>query len=234
MRSACAFVDAGADLACIGAADYVQPILDGLNERAASDQAFAEKVTRSAIRVMTLKYEMGPGAIADAASSSRNACRKQAATRVNRRSDFHTTLSRASRRGLSGRNVRLVSPVHVDDAVEAQRVAQPLRNHQRTVVQQIVGADDPQVALPHPAPGAEFTVEAGLLGYDERQPLEVVDGDRLPCGQGIVAPHSSHTQTSQTGMVMYAYLVVSYGSNSSAKSSSPESRREVTSSVLPE
>ena len=53
------FVDAGADLACIGAADYVQPILDGLNERAASDQAFAEKVTRSAIRVMTLKYEMG-------------------------------------------------------------------------------------------------------------------------------------------------------------------------------
>lgn len=53
------FVDAGADLACIGAADYVQPILDGLNERAASDQAFAEKVTCSAIRVMTLKYEMG-------------------------------------------------------------------------------------------------------------------------------------------------------------------------------
>ena len=41
-------------------------------------------------------------------------------------------------------------------------------------------------------------------------------------------------QTSRTGKVMYAYLVVSYGSNSSAKSSSPESRREVTSSVLPE
>ena len=53
------FVEAGADLACIGASEYVQPILDGLNERAASDQAFAEKVTRSAIRVMTLKYEMG-------------------------------------------------------------------------------------------------------------------------------------------------------------------------------
>ena len=53
------FVDAGADLACIGATDYVQPILNGLNERAASDQAFAEKVTRSAIRVMTLKCEMG-------------------------------------------------------------------------------------------------------------------------------------------------------------------------------
>lgn len=53
------FVDAGADLACIGAADYVRPILDGLNERAAADQTFAEKVTRSAIRVMTLKYEMG-------------------------------------------------------------------------------------------------------------------------------------------------------------------------------
>ena len=52
-------VDAGGDLACIGASDYVQPILDGLNAKAAADSAFADKVTQSAIRVMTLKYSMG-------------------------------------------------------------------------------------------------------------------------------------------------------------------------------
>lgn len=52
-------VDAGGDLACIGALDYVTPILDGLVERASDDEDFAAKVTRSAVRVMTLKYEMG-------------------------------------------------------------------------------------------------------------------------------------------------------------------------------
>lgn len=52
-------VEAGGDLACIGALGYVGPILDGLNARAAADPAFAEKVTRSAERVMTLKYDMG-------------------------------------------------------------------------------------------------------------------------------------------------------------------------------
>lgn len=52
-------VEAGGDLACIGTLDYVTPILDGLNAQAASDPTFAEKVTRSAVRVMTLKYQMG-------------------------------------------------------------------------------------------------------------------------------------------------------------------------------
>lgn len=52
-------VDAGGDLACVGVLDYVQPILDGLRQRTASDPQFADKVTRSAQRVMTLKYEMG-------------------------------------------------------------------------------------------------------------------------------------------------------------------------------
>ena len=52
-------VDAGGDLACIGAFDYVQQVLDGLNAKAAADSAFADKVTQSAIRVMTLKYSMG-------------------------------------------------------------------------------------------------------------------------------------------------------------------------------
>ena len=52
-------VEAGGDLACIGAPDYVMPILDGLNAKAASDEAFAAKVTRSAERVLTLKYQMG-------------------------------------------------------------------------------------------------------------------------------------------------------------------------------
>ena len=52
-------VEAGGDLACIGASDYVQQVLDGLNAKAAADSAFADKVTQSAIRVMTLKYSMG-------------------------------------------------------------------------------------------------------------------------------------------------------------------------------
>lgn len=52
-------VEAGGDLACIGAFDYVQQVLDGLNAKAAADSAFADKVTQSAIRVMTLKYSMG-------------------------------------------------------------------------------------------------------------------------------------------------------------------------------
>ena len=49
----------GDELACIGAFDYVQQVLDGLNAKAAADSAFADKVTQSAIRVMTLKYSMG-------------------------------------------------------------------------------------------------------------------------------------------------------------------------------
>ena len=52
-------VEAGGDLACIGASSYVQPVLDGLNANAAGDATFARKVQQSAIRVMTLKYEMG-------------------------------------------------------------------------------------------------------------------------------------------------------------------------------
>lgn len=52
-------VEAGGDLACIGASDYVQQVLDGLNAKAAADSAFADKVAQSAIRVMTLKYSMG-------------------------------------------------------------------------------------------------------------------------------------------------------------------------------
>lgn len=52
-------VEAGGDLACIGDTNYVAPILDGLSTRAASDPAFANKVTQSAIRVMTLKIKMG-------------------------------------------------------------------------------------------------------------------------------------------------------------------------------
>ena len=52
-------IDAGGDLACIGASSYVQPVLDGLNAKAAGDATFARKVQQSAIRVMTLKYEMG-------------------------------------------------------------------------------------------------------------------------------------------------------------------------------
>lgn len=52
-------VDAGGDLACIGDTSYVTPILDGIIARAQSDPAFAKKVTVSATRVMTLKYQMG-------------------------------------------------------------------------------------------------------------------------------------------------------------------------------
>ena len=51
-------VDAGGDLACIGDTSYVTPILDGIIARAQSDPAFAKKVTASATRVMTLKYQM--------------------------------------------------------------------------------------------------------------------------------------------------------------------------------
>lgn len=52
-------VDAGGDLACIGDTSYVTLILDGIIARAQSDPAFAKKVTASATRVMTLKYQMG-------------------------------------------------------------------------------------------------------------------------------------------------------------------------------
>lgn len=52
-------IEAGGDLACIGADSYVEPIVSGLLARTSSDADFAAKVTRSAIRVMTLKYRMG-------------------------------------------------------------------------------------------------------------------------------------------------------------------------------
>ncbi len=52
-------VEAGGDLACIGAFGHVQQVLDGLNTKAASDPTFASKVKQAAIRVMTLKYSMG-------------------------------------------------------------------------------------------------------------------------------------------------------------------------------
>ncbi|WP_404979653.1 glycoside hydrolase family 3 N-terminal domain-containing protein [Bifidobacterium cebidarum] len=52
-------VEAGGDLACVGAADYVEPILDGLSARADADPSFAAKVTQAATRVMTLKITMG-------------------------------------------------------------------------------------------------------------------------------------------------------------------------------
>ena len=43
-------VEAGGDMSCIGQTDYVKPIVDGLNERAKSDPAFASKVTAAATR----------------------------------------------------------------------------------------------------------------------------------------------------------------------------------------
>ena len=52
-------VEAGGDMSCIGQTDYVKPVVDGLNERAKSDPAFASKVTAAATRVMTLKIKMG-------------------------------------------------------------------------------------------------------------------------------------------------------------------------------
>lgn len=52
-------VEAGGDLACIGASDYVRPIIDGLVTRAKSDAAFADLVADAATRVMTLKIGMG-------------------------------------------------------------------------------------------------------------------------------------------------------------------------------
>lgn len=52
-------VDAGGDLACLGETSLVQPVLDGIIARANTDPAFAKKVTASATRVMTLKYQLG-------------------------------------------------------------------------------------------------------------------------------------------------------------------------------
>ncbi|WP_432624027.1 glycoside hydrolase family 3 N-terminal domain-containing protein [Bifidobacterium sp.] len=52
-------VEAGGDLACIGAFSYVQPVLDGLKAKSSADPSFAQQVTRSAERVMTLKYSLG-------------------------------------------------------------------------------------------------------------------------------------------------------------------------------
>ena len=46
-------------MSCIRQTDYVKPIVDGLNERAKSDPAFASKVTAAATRVMALKIKMG-------------------------------------------------------------------------------------------------------------------------------------------------------------------------------
>lgn len=52
-------IEAGGDLACINASDYTMPILTGIRERAAQDDAFAQRVTESAVRVMTLKLNLG-------------------------------------------------------------------------------------------------------------------------------------------------------------------------------
>ena len=52
-------IEAGGDLACIGASSYVQPVLDGLKAKASADPSFAQQVTRSVERVMTLKYSIG-------------------------------------------------------------------------------------------------------------------------------------------------------------------------------
>ena len=52
-------IEAGGDMACISVLDDVGPVLDGLNAKAAGDPAFAAKVRQSAIRVLTLKYQMG-------------------------------------------------------------------------------------------------------------------------------------------------------------------------------
>ncbi|KAB7789713.1 glycoside hydrolase family 3 N-terminal domain-containing protein [Bifidobacterium leontopitheci] len=52
-------IDAGGDLACLGETSLVQPVLDGIIAKANTDPAFAKKVTASATRVMTLKYQLG-------------------------------------------------------------------------------------------------------------------------------------------------------------------------------
>ncbi|RSX52594.1 glycoside hydrolase family 3 N-terminal domain-containing protein [Bifidobacterium callimiconis] len=53
------FVSAGGDLICIGANDYVRPILTGLVQKAQSDPAFAQQVDQAALRVLTLKVNAG-------------------------------------------------------------------------------------------------------------------------------------------------------------------------------
>lgn len=53
------FVSAGGDLICIGANEYVQPILTGLVQKAQSDPAFAQQVDQAALRVLTLKVNAG-------------------------------------------------------------------------------------------------------------------------------------------------------------------------------
>lgn len=51
-------VEAGGDLVCIGAPTMSCRFWMRLSTRAASDPAFANKVTQSAIRVMTLKIRL--------------------------------------------------------------------------------------------------------------------------------------------------------------------------------
>lgn len=53
------FVSAGGDLICIGANEYVKPIVQGLRDRVDADPAFARQVDQSALRVLTLKCEKG-------------------------------------------------------------------------------------------------------------------------------------------------------------------------------
>lgn len=53
------FIEAGGDLACMGATAYNQPVLDGIIVKARTDPSFASRVKESAVRVMTLKYLMG-------------------------------------------------------------------------------------------------------------------------------------------------------------------------------
>lgn len=52
------FVQAGGDIVCISDPAMTQPVLDGMVERAKSDDAFAQRVEESATRVLTQKYKM--------------------------------------------------------------------------------------------------------------------------------------------------------------------------------
>lgn len=52
-------VEAGGDVACINDPAYTTPILAGLRARAAADDAFADRVTASATRVVAMKIAIG-------------------------------------------------------------------------------------------------------------------------------------------------------------------------------
>lgn len=52
-------IEAGGDMACIGAPSYVQPIISGLLARARSDTSFSDLMTQAVVRIMTVKIMMG-------------------------------------------------------------------------------------------------------------------------------------------------------------------------------